>query len=73
MDRTKLRAIVVRFIKGGIAGALSSVTVISFANISTWTELGTALVSLTLALTVGFITGVIMAAEKWATWTDSTI
>ncbi len=73
MDRTKLRAILIRFLKGGVAGAISMVSVISLANISTWTELQTALVSLSLAAIVGFITGVIMAAEKWATWTEPTI
>jgi len=68
----KIKSILIRFLKGGIAGSLATITASSviLKDIHTWADLPTALSLLALSGFIGFISGVILAAEKWASWTE---
>lgn len=68
------KSVLLRFIKSGLAGAFSTAgTVTYLVGITTWTQLGTSLSALSLSLTIGFITGIIMAGEKYFNWVDTPI
>lgn len=55
-----------RFLRGGIAGAVSSMLLIMGSNISSWGELSVWLNALAIAGVSGFITGFLLAVDKWA-------
>lgn len=55
-----------RFLRGGIAGATGSMVMIMGSNISNWGEVGVWLNALGIAFVVGFITGFILAVDKWS-------
>lgn len=55
-----------RFVRGGLSSALSTaVTVTYFTGVQTWEQAATAFNALALTLLIGFVTGVIMAADKY--------
>lgn len=60
----------IRFVKAFLAGAAGSITVTSVQNSASWSDLKTALINLALAGTIGGIAGILLAFEKWATWTE---
>lgn len=64
------KSIALRFAKAAIAGALAQAALISVNNIQTWADLSSALNNIVLSLTVGAVSGILMAAEKWASWTE---
>jgi hypothetical protein len=60
------KSVLMRFARGGIAGAFASAaTLTSLTGIQSWTELRIALVYLSLSALIGFITGGIMAVDKF--------
>jgi hypothetical protein len=60
------QSILWRFVRGGIAGAFASAaTLTSLMGVQSWTELRTALVFLGLSALIGFITGGILAVDKF--------
>ena len=68
MDETfnLARSIFYRFLRGGIAGAVSTgATVTAFTGVHTWSHLPTALSVLGLMAFIGFITGGLLAADKY--------
>ena len=66
----KYRAILMRFIKGAIAGAVSSMAMVSLQQPSVWVDFVPLLQSLGLACAFGAITGLLLAAQKWASWEE---
>jgi hypothetical protein len=56
--------VILRGVRGFVAGFLAVAVSISLSNITTWGELGTALTNLALAGVVGGITGAILAFDK---------
>lgn len=65
----KAKSIAFRFLKAFVAGSVSTLgTITYFAGVTTWTQLAVALNALLLALVIGGISGVLMAAEKWYSW-----
>lgn len=54
-----------RFLRGGIAGATTSMLIIMGSNVSNWGDLGLWLNSLAVAFVFGFVTGFILAIDKW--------
>lgn len=69
---TKYQAVLLRFVKVFIAAALGSLIITSITDAHTWTELATALAAVGFAAVKAGVAGVILAAEKFFTWQDST-
>ena len=67
---TKLKSIFVRFLKGAISGAVTAMGLVTFAMPSVWTDFIGILNTLGIAGMAGAISGILMAAEKWANWTE---
>lgn len=59
-----VKGVVLRGVRGFVAGFLGTTVAITLPNVSTWGELGTALVNLTLAGVIGGITGALLALDK---------
>lgn len=64
-----IKSVALRFLKGGVAGALAAIAMVTLQAPTTWAELSTALVALTWAATLGFFTGGFLAIEKAYNWT----
>lgn len=67
---TMTQSIIQRFLKGFIAGAVSSMAVVSYKNPTTWTDIHVALSTLAIAAVSGGIGGLLLALEKFANWQD---
>lgn len=67
---TKSKAVAFRFLKAFISGAATSATLITLANIHTWTDLYSALNGIILSLVIGGMNGVFMGAEKFLSWKE---
>lgn len=63
-------ALLRRFVKAFISGALSAATLISIVTPGSWQELQTALSLLLISMVIGGINGVLMAAQKWWSWKE---
>jgi ABC-type Fe3+-siderophore transport system permease subunit len=59
-----------RFVKAFLSGAITSLGLITVADISTWTELRSALSAIALSALMGGINGILMASEKYLNWQD---
>lgn len=66
-----VKSVALRFVKGGLSGAVAALAVLTIQAPTTWEQLSTILIAFTYALFVGFFTGGIMAVEKWLNWTDA--
>jgi hypothetical protein len=60
-----VKGVLLRALRAFIAGFVGTAATIALTNITTWTELGTALAALTLSGVIGGITAVLMAADKY--------
>ncbi len=61
-----------RFIRAGLSSAFSTAAVVTFyTGVKTWEDFATASSALILSLAIGFISGIIMAIDKY--FTGSTI
>lgn len=65
------KSVALRFVKGGLSGAVAALAVLTIQAPTTWEALSTALIALIYAVSVGFFTGGILAVEKWLNWTDT--
>jgi len=65
------KSVAVRFLKGGAAGMSASLLLITIHAPTTWSELSTALVALSYAAITGFVSGGILATEKYYNWSDT--
>ena len=66
----KARAIINRFLKAFISGAFSALSLVTITMPQNWTEIPTILSMLSLAALYGGVTGIIMAGQKWYSWTE---
>lgn len=66
----KLSSVLVRFLKGMIAGAVGSMAVVTINMPTAWSGFVQIFNSLGIAALFGAITGLLLALEKWATWTE---
>jgi len=64
------KSIITRFLKGIIAGAVASMCMVSITQPTAWVDFNSLLNSLGLACAFGAITGLLLAAQKWASWED---
>ena len=74
MEQTAItlgKVVLRRFIKGALGGAIASITALSLNAPATWADLSTALIALVFAGVVGFITGGLLAVEKWWNFTET--
>jgi hypothetical protein len=56
--------VLLRGLRGFIAGFLSVAVTITISNVTTWGDLGTTLQNIALSGTVGGITGLLLALDK---------
>lgn len=64
----KYRAILIRLLKGTLAGAVSTMAMVTITQPVVWTDILLTLKALALAGCIGGITGLLMALQKWASW-----
>lgn len=65
-----IKSVLIRFLKGGLAGAATSMALVKLFAPSTWTDVYSLLNLLAIAGAGGFISGFILAVEKWAGWKE---
>lgn len=65
-----IQSIIQRFLKGIIAGAVSSMCLVTIQQPAMWADWGVLLNSLGMACAFGGLTGLLLALQKWASWTD---
>jgi hypothetical protein len=70
---TKTKSVLMRLLKGGIAGAITTMGGITYIMPTLWSEFGAILNSLALAGSFGFIVGLLMALEKWISWKEEPV
>lgn len=58
------KSVVFRFLRGALAGAISSMAVMNFQGVNTFADLKTFLSSLALSAMIGAISGGILAVDK---------
>jgi len=66
----KNKSIINRFIKGAIAGAVSSMILVTTQIPQTWTDVHSTLNALAIAGVSGAVTGLLLALQKWVSWED---
>ena len=67
----KYKSILVRFLKGFVSGAITTMLGIVFLVPKDFTELKTILLTLALTGIAGGINGLLLAIQKWVSWNDS--
>lgn len=67
---TKLKVILIRFLRAFISGALATGVLATTQDITTWTSLFSALQVLTISIIIGGISGVLMAGDKLLRWEE---
>ena len=66
----KTKSILTRFLKGFVAGAITSMVTVPLVAPTDWTGFLPILNSLAIALVFGGVSGLLLAMEKWASWVD---
>lgn len=67
----KYQAILKRFFKGFVSGAITAMIGVAIFVPKDFTELKTILVALLLAGIAGGINGLLLAIQKWVSWDDA--
>lgn len=67
---TKTKAILMRFLKGGLAGAGSTLATITYVAPTSWTGIISSLHILAISFVSGFIGGVVLGFIKYCTWEE---
>jgi uncharacterized membrane protein len=66
----EIKSVGKRLLKGLIAGSIASMAMITLQTPSVWTDFVPLLNSLAVAGMFGAITGLLLALQKWASWTE---
>ena len=66
----KIYSVLKRFVKGIISGAVSAMMLVQLIQPTNWSDFGSILNSLGIAAAFGALTGLLLALNKWASWTD---
>ncbi len=66
----KIKSVLVRFGKGALSGGATAIAMVTFATPTVWSAFPTVLNTLGIAFCGGALTGLILAFEKWANWSD---
>ncbi len=64
----KTRAILKRFLKGMISGAITAMTGVTLVQPSIWTDFNSIINVLLIAGVFGALNGLLLAVQKWASW-----
>ena len=67
---SQLRSVLLRFLKGILGGAVASMVIVTIKQPVVWTEFLPLLSNLGMAGIYGGITGLLLALEKWSSWSD---
>jgi hypothetical protein len=67
---TKTKSVLMRFVKGIIAGAVSAMGMVTIIEPTVWNDFTTIFGSLLLAGAFGALNGLLLALNKWASWQD---
>lgn len=65
-----IKSVLMRFLKGAIAGAAASMALVKYTTPTTWGDFNGILNALGIAMVGGFLTGFVLAFEKWASWKE---
>ena len=66
----KVKSISMRFLKAAISGMFASMSMVTLAAPSNWTDIKNIATILAMSAVYGALTGVIMAGQKWYSWKD---
>jgi predicted transcriptional regulator len=66
----KTKVVLVRFARAFIAGALSTMALITINDVNNWTDLAYAINALVISGAVGGINGLLLAVDKLARWKE---
>lgn len=66
----KIKSILLRFLKGAIAGAVVSMGTVTFKQPELWTGFASIGNSLAIAGIYGAVVGLLLALQKWSSWED---
>ena len=66
----KIYSVLNRFAKGIISKTISTIILIQLIQPTNWSDFGSILNSLGIAAAFGALTGLLLALNKWASWTD---
>lgn len=66
----QLKSVLVRFAKGAVSGGVMAMGLVKFIQPGAWSDFPTLLNSLGIAFAGGAVVGLLLALEKWASWTD---
>lgn len=66
----KWSAVLVRFGKGALSGAVAAMSMVTLSQPSVWSDFSTLVASLALAGTYGALTGFLLALQKYVSWKD---
>lgn len=66
----KTKSVLNRFYKGMVSGAVTVLALVTYATPKSWEEIGMLINFLVVAAIGGAINGAILAAQKWASWTE---
>ena len=66
----KIKSVFMRFVKGALAGAATSMSMVALNTPTVWSDFNLILDGLAVAGTFGALTGLLLAFEKWASWKE---
>lgn len=67
---TKYNAVLKRFLKGAISGALTAMGLVTFSEPKMWSDFIGILNMLAIAGLFGALNGLLLALNKWASWKE---
>ena len=65
-----INSVLKRFAKGAIAGAVTSMSVVTIQTPTMWSDFHLILNNLGIACVSGAMVGLLLALHKWASWTE---
>ena len=69
----KTKAILKRFLKAFISGAIASIVITTYSVPTSWDTMLTTLHTLALVALTGGLSGLLLALQKWASWDSDVI
>jgi hypothetical protein len=67
----QLKSVLVRFIKGALSGGATAIALVTYNVPTSWSSFPHVLNTLGIAFVGGALSGILLALEKWASWTDT--